>query len=144
MKKCSTFLKVVAVAARNLKSAQDFANKFDIPKAYEGYDALAKDPNVEVVYVGSINPTHLNICKLLLNNGKHVLCEKPLGMNFKETEEMVNLAREKKLFFMEAVWSRTFPVYEEITKRLTKLGNPLNVVMTFGQKVPLSWFWCCS
>ena len=65
MKKCSPFLKVVAVAARNLKSAQDFANKFDIPKAYEGYEALAKDPNVEVVYVGSINPTHLNICKSL-------------------------------------------------------------------------------
>ena len=96
----------MAVAARNLKSAQEFANKFDIPKAYEGYDALAKDPIVEVVYVGSINPTHLNICKLLLNNGKHVLCEKPLGMNVKETEEMVNLAREKKLFFMEAIWSR--------------------------------------
>ena len=100
------FLKIVAVAARNLKSAQDFADKFDIPKAYEGYEALAKDSNVEVVYVGSINPTHLNICKLLLSNGKHVLCEKPLGMNIKETEEMVNLAREKKLFFMEAIWSR--------------------------------------
>ena len=96
----------MAVAARNLKSAQDFANKFDIPKAYEGYEALAKDPSVEVVYVGSINPTHLNICKLLLTNGKNVLCEKPLGMNVKETEEMVNLAREKKLFFMEAIWSR--------------------------------------
>ena len=54
------------------------------------------------------------------------------------------LIRTKKLFFMEAVWSRTLPVYEEIKKRLTKLGSPLNVVMTFGQKVPLSWFWCCS
>ena len=96
----------MAVAARSLKSAQEFAEKFDIPKAYEGYEELAKDSNIEVVYVGSINPTHLDVCKLLLNNNKHILCEKPLGMNVKETEEMLNLAKEKKLFFMEAIWSR--------------------------------------
>ena len=98
--------KVVAVAARNLKSAEDFAAKFDIKKAYGSYKELANDPYVEVVYVGSINTTHLEICKMLLNHDKHVLCEKPLGMNVKETEEMLKLAQKKKLFFMEAIWSR--------------------------------------
>ena len=45
------------------------------------------------------------------------------------------IIRKKGVFFMEAVWSRTFPVYKEITTRLETLGNPVNVVMTFGQKV---------
>ena len=97
---------MIAVAARNLKSAEDFAAKFDIKKAYGSYKELANDPYVEVVYVGSINTAHLEICKMLLNHDKHVLCEKPLGMNVKETEEMLKLAQKKKLFFMEAIWSR--------------------------------------
>ena len=79
---------VIAVAARNLKSAEEFAQKFDIPKAYEGYEKLAQDPEVQVVYVGSINTTHLEVVKLLLENGKNILCEKPLGMNVKEVQEM--------------------------------------------------------
>ena len=65
-----------------------------------------KDPSVEIVYVGSINTAHLSICKLCFNHNKHILCEKPLGMNVKETEELLNMAKEKKLFFMEAIWSR--------------------------------------
>ena len=96
----------MAIAARSQKSAQEFADKFDIPKAYEGYENLASDPEIQVVYVGSINPTHLEVVKLLLNHGKHILCEKPLGMNVKETKEMLALAKEKNLFFMEAIWSR--------------------------------------
>ena len=97
---------MVAVAARSKKSADNFATKFGIPKALEGYEALAKDPEVEVVYVGAINPTHIDIVQLLLNNGKHILCEKPLGMNVKETKKMLALAKEKGLFLMEAIWSR--------------------------------------
>ena len=57
--------KIVAVAARNLQNAEEFAKKFDIPKAYEGYEKLAQDPELEVVYVGSINTTHLEIVSLL-------------------------------------------------------------------------------
>ena len=85
-----------------------FFEKF---QAYEGYESLATDPDIEVVYVGAINTTHLNIVKLLLNNGKNILCEKPLGMNVKETKEMLDLAKEKNLFFMEAIWSRVQPSY---------------------------------
>ena len=62
--------KVVACAARSLKSAQEFANRFGIPRAYAGYEALAEDPEVDVVYVGSINPAHLSMCKILINAGQ--------------------------------------------------------------------------
>ncbi len=96
----------MAVAARNLKPAQGFAAKFQIPKAYQGYEKLAQDQDIQVVYVGAIHPSHLEIVKLLLQHGKHVLCEKPLGMNVKETKEMLDLAKAKGLFLMEAIWSR--------------------------------------
>ena len=56
--------KVIAVAARNLQSAEEFAKKFDIPKAYEGYEKLALDSEIDVVYVGSINTTHLEIVRV--------------------------------------------------------------------------------
>ena len=61
----------------------------------------------KVVYIGGVNPVHLEMTKLMLSNGKHVLCEKPMGLNVKQTKEMVDLAREKNLFLMEAMWSRS-------------------------------------
>lgn len=56
---------------------------------------------VDIVYVGSINTAHVEHCKMMLNAGKHVLCEKPLAMNTREVKEIVELAKEKKLFLME-------------------------------------------
>lgn len=79
----STNLKLVAIAARNLSSAQEFAKTHNISKAYGSYEELAKDPNVEVAYVGAINTVHLDVTILLLEHGKHVLVEKPFGMNAK-------------------------------------------------------------
>ena len=73
----------VAVAARQLKSAQDFAKQQEIPKAYGTYEELAKDPDVEVVYIGTINTEHLPAAKLMLEHGKHILVEKPLTLNTK-------------------------------------------------------------
>ena len=70
--------KIVAVAARSEDKAKQFAaaQLLTDTKAYGGYEGLANDKDVEVVYVGAINPAHLAICKLMLNSGKHVLCEK--------------------------------------------------------------------
>jgi len=128
---------VVAVAARSKDSAQKFADKFGIPKAHEGYLALAQDPDVEVVYVGAINTAHRDITKMMLENGKHVICEKPLGMNLKETREMVALAREKNLFMMEAIWSRCLPSYAEVGRLLEAgvIGEVKNVIVSFGKYI---------
>ena len=65
-------LQVVAVAARSQDKAQAFADKFGIPKAYAGYQALAADPNVEVVYVGVINPVHLEAVKIIAQGGTRI------------------------------------------------------------------------
>jgi dihydrodiol dehydrogenase / D-xylose 1-dehydrogenase (NADP) len=74
---------MVAIAARNLSSAKQFAEKHNISKAYGSYEELAKDPEVQVVYVGVINTVHFNVTLLMLEHGKHLLVEKPLGMNAK-------------------------------------------------------------
>ena len=127
---------VVAVAARKLEDAQKFAIKhgIDMDKAYGEYSALATDPDVEVVYVGSVNPQHLTMARMYLEAGKHVLCEKPLCMNLRETEELVELARRKKLFLMEAIWSRCLPSYQALREEIAagSIGDIKQVLCTFG------------
>merc|ERR1719186_107868 len=80
---------------------------------------------------------HLSIAKLMLEAGKHVLCEKPLCMNVKETLELEEIARAKKLFLMEAVWSRFTPAYEALRKHLAAgtVGQVKQVIVSFGQVI---------
>ena len=71
---------------------------------------------------------------MMLEAGKHVLCEKPLTMNFKQTKELIDLAESKGLFLMEGVWSRCFPVYEILQREIEKgtIGEVKQVIVTFG------------
>eukprot|EP00095_Tigriopus_kingsejongensis_P006888 maker-scaffold125_size330479-snap-gene-1.7 protein:Tk06888 transcript:maker-scaffold125_size330479-snap-gene-1.7-mRNA-1 annotation:"trans- -dihydrobenzene- -diol dehydrogenase" len=128
---------VVAVAARGQKSADAFAAKFGIKKAYEGYEKLAQDPDVEVVYIGSINTTHLDLCRMMINAGKHVLCEKPLGMNVKETRAILDCAKAKGVFFMEAMWARCNPTYKKMQEELKtgSMGQLYQANVSFGQMI---------
>ncbi|KAI8043799.1 hypothetical protein M5D96_005137 [Drosophila gunungcola] len=114
--------KVQAVAARSLDRAQEFATKHSIPKALGSYEELAKSGDVDVVYIGTLNPQHYEVAVLMLNNGKHVLCEKPLAMNKKQVEGILAAAKANKRFFMEAVWSRFFPSYQHV-KELISSGQ---------------------
>jgi len=124
---------VVAVAARKLEDAEKFASKHSIPKAYGGYKELAQDAAVDVVYIGTINTTHLELAKMYIKAGKHVLCEKPMCMNTRETKELVDLARTQGVFLMEAVWSRCLPSYQAI-RELLAAGEIAQLV--FGPEVP--------
>lgn len=127
--------KIVAIAARHQKSADDFAQQFNVPKAYEGYEKLMSDPEVDIVYVGAINPKHFVVAKMALNAGKHVLCEKPMCINVKESKELVDLARQKKLFLMEGIWSRCMPAYRALKKSIEdgNIGDVKQVIATFGR-----------
>ena len=97
---------IQAVAARSLESAQAFATKHAIPRAYGSYEELAKDPKLDVIYIGTIHPSHLSCARMMLEAGKAVLCEKPLTMNAEDTKQLIALAREKNVFLMEGVWMR--------------------------------------
>lgn len=127
---------VVAVAARDLGRAQEFAERFGVSKtkAYEGYTKLAEDPDVEVVYIGTLNPQHYEVSLLMLEHGKHVLCEKPLCLNEKQSKKLIAYAERKKLFLMEAIWSRFFPTYQYIKRQISSgvLGEITNVDVEFG------------
>ncbi|OQV16409.1 Trans-1,2-dihydrobenzene-1,2-diol dehydrogenase [Hypsibius exemplaris] len=126
-----------AVAASDAKKAAEFAKTYTIPKSYGSYAELAKDPEVGVAYIGTINTNHFELCKLFLENGKHVLCEKPLTLLLEHTQELVKLAREKKLFFQEAVWSRFFPAYIKLREEVKAgtLGDLKLITVNFGVKI---------
>ncbi|NP_001120637.1 dihydrodiol dehydrogenase (dimeric) [Xenopus tropicalis] len=125
---------VVAVAARDLKQARDFAQIRKIPKAYGSYEELAKDPNIDVIYVGVLHTVHRDVVLMFLQNKKNVLCEKPLAMNSAEVQELTSAARAYNVFFMEALWSRFFPVYEQIRTLLSQnaIGDVKVVRAEFG------------
>ncbi|XP_043755688.1 trans-1,2-dihydrobenzene-1,2-diol dehydrogenase isoform X2 [Cervus elaphus] len=111
---------VVAVAARDLSRAKEFAKKHDIPKAYGSYEELAKDPDVEVAYIGTQHPQHKAAVLLCLTAGKAVLCEKPMGVNA-----------------AEAIWTRFFPAVEALRSVLAQgiLGDLRVVRAEFGKNL---------
>ncbi|XP_053184133.1 trans-1,2-dihydrobenzene-1,2-diol dehydrogenase-like [Scomber japonicus] len=120
--------KIVAVAARDLQHAQEFAKKHNIPRAYGSYEELAQDPDIDVVYIGTIHPYHLSTGKLFMKSKKNVLIEKPLAMNSSEVQKLVTSAQDNSVFLMEAIWTRFFPASLEV-RRLLSQGEVGDVQM---------------
>jgi predicted dehydrogenase len=103
---------IIGVAARSSQRAQAFAKRHHIPDACDSYEALATHPAIDVIYVATTHNFHRAHTLLCLENGKHVLCEKPLATTADEAQEMVDCARAKQLFLMEAMWSRFNPCHQ--------------------------------
>ena len=102
-------LDLVAVGSRSQESADAFAARFDIPHAHPSYEALASDPDVDIVYVSTPHPMHHENARLLLEHGKHVIAEKAFTLNRAEAEDLQRLAAEKGLLVTEAMWTRYLP-----------------------------------
>jgi predicted dehydrogenase len=100
---------VLAVASRSDDSAARFATEHDIPRPYGTWDALAADPDVDVVYVAGPHPAHHPAARMMLAAGKAVLCEKPITLNTAEAEDLATVAAEHRAFLAEAMWMRTNP-----------------------------------
>lgn len=98
-----------AVASRSLDKAQCFASKYGFRKAYGSYEELLDDPQVELVYVATPHSFHHRHVRMCLEKGKPVLCEKAFMLNRAQAEDVINLAREKKIFLAEAIWTRYEP-----------------------------------
>ena len=94
-----------AVASRSRESAEAFARAYDIPTAHGSYEALANDPNVEIVYVATPHSRHYEDMKRLIGAGKHVLCEKSFTTDAEQAKEIFALAKKKNVFVMEAFWT---------------------------------------
>jgi scyllo-inositol 2-dehydrogenase (NADP+) len=98
-----------AIGSRSIESARMFAERFNAPKVYGSYEEVARDPEVDVIYIATPHNLHCVNTLLCLENNKHVLCEKPFGVNGKEVRKMIAAAKERDLFLMEALWTRFLP-----------------------------------
>jgi predicted dehydrogenase len=116
---------LAAVASRSVDSATAFATEHgshELTKSHGSYQALADDPDVDAIYIATPHPMHRDNAVMCLNGGKHVLVEKAFSVNRREAEEIVALARERKLFAMEAMWTRFQPAVLE-AKRIAASGE---------------------
>lgn len=105
-----------AVAAREEDRARAFAADFAIPHAYGSYEALARDGEVDAVYVATIHPTHAAAVRTCLRAGKPVLCEKPLAMTAAQAAALYDEAAAKGLLLMEAMWTRYLPAWQAVRR----------------------------
>ena len=111
-----------AVGSRDVSSAKAFAASLGVPRAYGSYDELLADPEVDVVYVATVNSTHRDLCLRSLQAGKPVLCEKPFTLDANQAREVVAQARSAGLFCMEAMWTRFLPAVTRL-KRMVDDGE---------------------
>ncbi|KAL1497331.1 hypothetical protein ABEB36_008313 [Hypothenemus hampei] len=125
---------VVAIAGRNKENVEKFATRHGIPKTYHDYSLLAKDTEVGIVYIGNLNTQHFEVSRLMLEHNKNVLCEKPFTINEKQTAKLVEISKKKKLFLMEAIWSRCFPAYKKMKEIIDsqEIGDILFCSVHFG------------
>ncbi|MFW5689554.1 MAG: Gfo/Idh/MocA family protein [Spirochaetota bacterium] len=108
--------KLVAVGSRSLDRAQEFATQYGAERAHGSYEDLARDPDVDAIYVATPHNYHRDAVILCAENGKAVLCEKPFAVNAGETQLMIDAARTNDVFLMEAMWTRFLPAWQQIKR----------------------------
>ena len=126
---------VIAVAARDLHRAQEAAKRCGAPYAFGSYEELAQSGNVDLVYIATPHPFHAQQAMLMMNHGKHVICEKPMAVNDREVQHMIDCAQRNGVFLMEAMWTRFLPCIQEMM-RLVRNGAIGEVRNVFGE---FSW-----
>ena len=127
-------VKIYAVASRNQEKANEFASKYNATKAYSSYEALAKDPHIDAVYIATPHTLHKENTILCLDHGIAVLCEKPFAMDSDEVNEMIAKAKDKNVLLMEALWTYFLPHYRYVLKALEDriYGDVLKLEADFG------------
>ncbi len=110
------------VASRTVERARDFAAQHGIARFYPGLEALLDDPQIDVVYVASPNHCHLDDGLSCIQAGKALLCEKPFALDLHQAQRIVDAARQRKVFCMEAMWTRFIPAIVE-AKRCVDAGR---------------------
>lgn len=125
---------VLAVSSRALPRAQEFAAKHGIPRAYGSTDDLLADPDVDVVYVATPHAQHHEVTRAALLAGKHVLCEKAFTLTLADAQDLVDLARDRGLFLMEAMWTRFNPLIRRVKALVAEgaIGDVRAVHADFG------------
>ena len=130
LKECEAF----AVGSRKQDTADAFAKKWNIKRAYGSYSELIADPDVDLVYVGTPHSHHFDVTRDALLAGKPCLVEKAFMANARQTEEIINLAKERRVFIAEAIWTRYQPAVKMIRNLIAngRIGEPRLVTATLG------------
>ena len=123
-----------AIASRSLEKAQAFARKWGFRKAYGSYSELIADGDVDLIYVATPHSHHYDVTREALLAGKPCLVEKAFMANYRQAEDVVKLARERKVFLAEAIWTRYQPVVSTVKGLIAdgRIGTPRLVTATLG------------
>ncbi|MEO6035378.1 MAG: Gfo/Idh/MocA family oxidoreductase [Verrucomicrobiota bacterium] len=126
--------RLTAVGSRCAEKAELFGKEFNILHRHPSYESLANDRDVDVIYVATPHSCHKENTLLALSSGKAVLCEKPFTIDAREAGEVVAFARERKLFLMEAMWTRCFPLMTRLRELLAEnvIGEVRMLTADFG------------
>lgn len=129
--------RIVAVCSGDGARAENFRSLYGIEKAYDDESDLVNDSRVDVVYIATPHPRHFATAMLALGAGKPVLCEKPFAMSAAEARAIADLAKEKGLFCMEAMWTRFLPLYRNLKTVIAEagLGAPVYLRSELGRPV---------
>ncbi|MEM7133397.1 MAG: Gfo/Idh/MocA family oxidoreductase [Chloroflexota bacterium] len=131
---------LVAVASATPGKAEKFASQFGIDSAYSDYNQLVAQDDIQAVYVATTHNFHYENVKLALEHGKAVLCEKPITVAAWEAEELIALARARKLFLMEGMWTRFLPAIRQVREWLDagEIGELRQIRADFGFNAPFN------
>lgn len=126
-----------AIGSRSLEKAGKFAEENHVEKAYGSYEELAADPEIELIYIASPHSHHYEHARLCLEQGKHILVEKAFMANAAQAEEILTLARAKKLLAAEAIWTRYLPSRRMIDRVVSsgEIGEVSMVTANLGYDI---------
>lgn len=132
--------RLVAVGSRDQSRADRFAETHGIPKAHGSYEALVADPDVDIVYVATPHSLHREHALLAIEAGKHLLVEKAFTTTGDDAQAVVDAARAKGVFVMEAMWTRFLPTMVAVRERIAAgdLGELVSVTADHSQMLDLS------
>ncbi|MCB0689124.1 MAG: Gfo/Idh/MocA family oxidoreductase [Saprospiraceae bacterium] len=130
---------VMAVASRSGRRAQAFAGQYDIPLFFDSYAAMLEKADLDIVYVATPHSFHLEHSLLAMQQGVAVLCEKPASLNSREMQTLSSYARQHRVFFMEALWTRFIPAIKKILDLVAdgSLGEVVHVDAAFCFDTPV-------
>ena len=126
-------IQLTAVYSRNLEKGKQFAAKYNVEKVYDNYEEMAKDPEIDAVYVASPTYMHYTHSITMINYGKHVLCEKPVCSNREELDILIKAAKEQGVVFMEAMKNVHSPGFHAMMDNLHKIGTVRRATIQYCQ-----------
>lgn len=122
-----------AVYSRTAERGGEFAAKYGVSKVYTSLEALANDSEIDAVYIASPNVCHAPQTIMMMNQGKHVLCEKPIAPSYSEALGMIECARKNGVALMEAMKTTLLPNFFAIRDALPKIGKVFRYTAQFCQ-----------